>query len=179
MINKDMTVGEVLRSCSDAAMDAVVKIFTDMGMHCLFARIRRRKRSKKPRWCMATTLMSWSQSSIPFSKPNKHRRDSFAHRQGNPNLILVIRFSDSPAHRGAFLSGNSINEQTVDFTGFADFSAEKNYQRGMWIRLWILWINRLLAFPEMWKLWISLWKSGEQLWNTWEFPVEGVCKSDY
>ena len=35
MINKDMTVGEVLRSCSDAAMDAVVKIFTDMGMHCL------------------------------------------------------------------------------------------------------------------------------------------------
>lgn len=32
MINKDMTVGEVLRSCSDAAM----KIFTDMGMHCLF-----------------------------------------------------------------------------------------------------------------------------------------------
>ena len=31
MINKDMTVGEVLRSCSDAAMDAVVKIFTDMG----------------------------------------------------------------------------------------------------------------------------------------------------
>lgn len=36
MINKDMTVGEVLRSCSDTAMDAVVKIFTDMGMHCLF-----------------------------------------------------------------------------------------------------------------------------------------------
>ena len=35
MINKDMTVGEVLRSCSDAAMDAVVKIFTEMGMHCL------------------------------------------------------------------------------------------------------------------------------------------------
>ena len=32
MINKDMTVGEVLRSCSDAAME----IFTDMGMHCLF-----------------------------------------------------------------------------------------------------------------------------------------------
>jgi hypothetical protein len=82
-------------------------------------------------------------------------------------------------HLGAFSSENSINEQTVDFTGFADFSAEKNYQRGMWIRLWILWINRLLAFPEMWKLWISLWKSGEQLWNTWEFPVEGVCKSDY
>ena len=43
---------------------------------------------------MATTLKSWSQSSIPFSKPNKHRRDSFAHRQGNPNLILVILFSD-------------------------------------------------------------------------------------
>lgn len=128
---------------------------------------------------MATTLMSWLQSSIPFSKPNKHRRDSFAHRQGNPNLILVILFSDSPAHRGAFLSGNSINEQTVDFTGFADFSAEKNYQRGMWITLWILWINRLLAFPEMWKLWISLWKNSEQLWNTWEFPMEGVCKSDY
>lgn len=35
----------------------------------------------------------------------------------------------------------------------------------MWIRLWILWINGLLAFPEMWKLWISLWKSGEQLWK--------------
>ena len=49
----------------------------------------------------------------------------------------------------------------------------------MWITLWILWINRLLAFPEMWKLWISLWKNSEQLWNTWEFPVEGVCKSDY
>lgn len=82
-------------------------------------------------------------------------------------------------HLGAFSSENSINEQTVDFTGFSDFSAEKNYQLGMWITLWILWINRLLAFPEMWKLWISLWKSGEQLWNTWEFPVEGVCKSDY
>ena len=26
MINKDMTVGEVLRSCSDAAMDAVVAL---------------------------------------------------------------------------------------------------------------------------------------------------------
>lgn len=128
---------------------------------------------------MATTLKSWLQSSIPFSKPNKHRRDSFAHRQGNPNLILVIRFSDSPVHLGAFSSENSINEQTVDFTGFVDFSAEKNYQRGMWITLWILWINRLLAFPEMWKLWISLWKNGEQLWITWEFPVEGVCKSDY
>ena len=83
------------------------------------------------------------------------------------------------AHLGAFSSENSINEQTVDFTGFSDFSAEKNYQRGMWITLWILWINRLLAFPEMWKLWISLWKNSEQLWNTWEFPVEGVCKSDY
>lgn len=59
------------------------------------------------------------------------------------------------------------------------FPQKKNYQRGMWITLWILWINRLLAFPEMWKLWISLWKSGEQLWNTWEFPVEGVCKNDY
>ena len=33
MINKDMTVGEVLRSCSDAAMDAVVKIFTDMEIN--------------------------------------------------------------------------------------------------------------------------------------------------
>lgn len=65
-------------------------------------------------------------------------------------------------HLGAFSSENSINEQTVDFTGFADFSAEKNYQRGMWITLWI-----------------SLWKNSEQLWNTWEFPVEGVCKSDY
>ena len=27
------------------------------------------------------------------------------------------------------------------------------------------------------KYW--LWINGEQLWNTWEFPVEGVCKSDY
>lgn len=36
MISKDMTVGEVLRSCTDANMEAVVKVFTDMGMHCLF-----------------------------------------------------------------------------------------------------------------------------------------------
>lgn len=79
---------------------------------------------------MATTLMSWLQSSIPFSKPNKHRRDSFAYRQGNPNLILVILFSDLPAHLGAFVSGNNINEQTVDFTGFADFSAEKKLSTG-------------------------------------------------
>ena len=45
MINKDMTVGEVLRSCSDAAMDAVVKIFTDMGMHWLCGLFRRKKLS--------------------------------------------------------------------------------------------------------------------------------------
>lgn len=79
---------------------------------------------------MATTLKSWLQSSIPFSKPNKHRRDSFAHRQGNPNLILVIRFSDSPVHLGAFSSENSINEQTVDFTGFADFPQKKKLSTG-------------------------------------------------
>ncbi len=36
MINKDMTVGQVLTSCADSAMEAVVKIFNDMGMHCLF-----------------------------------------------------------------------------------------------------------------------------------------------
>lgn len=36
MINKDMTVGEVLRSCAEDALEAVVKVFTDMGMHCLF-----------------------------------------------------------------------------------------------------------------------------------------------
>ncbi len=36
MINKDMTVGQVLRSCADEALEAVVKTFTDMGMHCLF-----------------------------------------------------------------------------------------------------------------------------------------------
>ena len=124
---------------------------------------------------MATTLMSWSQSSIPFSKPNKHT--GFLCPQAGESQFdfgnTILGFTC------AFLSGNSINEQTVDFTGFADFSAEKNYQRGMWITLWILWINRLLAFPEMWKLWISLWKNSEQRWNTWEFPVEGVCKSDY
>jgi len=34
------------------------------------------------------------------------------------------------AHLGAFSSENSINEQTVDFTGFADFSAEKKLSTG-------------------------------------------------
>lgn len=125
---------------------------------------------------MATTLKSWLQSSIPFSKPNKHRRDSFAHRQGNPNLILVILFSDLPAHSYLEIV---LTSKPLILLALRTFPQKKNYQRGMWIRLWILWINRLLAFPEMWKLWISLWKSGEQLWNTWEFPVEGVCKSDY
>jgi hybrid cluster-associated redox disulfide protein len=36
MIQKDMTVGQVLRSCAEEALEAVVKVFTDMGMHCLF-----------------------------------------------------------------------------------------------------------------------------------------------
>lgn len=36
MIEKHMTVGEVLSSCDEAHMEAVVKIFSDMGMHCLF-----------------------------------------------------------------------------------------------------------------------------------------------
>ncbi|MBQ8201636.1 MAG: DUF1858 domain-containing protein [Clostridia bacterium] len=36
MINKNMTVGEVLRSCADDALEAVVKVFNAMGMHCLF-----------------------------------------------------------------------------------------------------------------------------------------------
>ncbi len=36
MINKDMTIGEVLRSCADDAFEAVVKVFNGMGMHCLF-----------------------------------------------------------------------------------------------------------------------------------------------
>ena len=36
MINKNMTVGEVLRSCADEALEAVVKVFNEMGMHCLF-----------------------------------------------------------------------------------------------------------------------------------------------
>ncbi len=36
MITQDMTVGEVLRACTDDNIDAVVQIFTDMGMHCLY-----------------------------------------------------------------------------------------------------------------------------------------------
>ena len=36
MINKDMTVGEVLRSCSEEALEDVVRVFNNMGMHCLF-----------------------------------------------------------------------------------------------------------------------------------------------
>lgn len=36
MINKNMTVGEVLRSCADEALEDVVKVFNGMGMHCLF-----------------------------------------------------------------------------------------------------------------------------------------------
>jgi hybrid cluster-associated redox disulfide protein len=36
MIHKDMTVGEVLRSCSEEALEDVVRVFNNMGMHCLF-----------------------------------------------------------------------------------------------------------------------------------------------
>ena len=35
-IHKDMTVGEVLRSCSEEALENVVAVFGAMGMHCLF-----------------------------------------------------------------------------------------------------------------------------------------------
>ena len=35
-IHKDMTVGEVLRSCSEEALEDVVRVFNSMGMHCLF-----------------------------------------------------------------------------------------------------------------------------------------------
>lgn len=35
-IQKDMTVGEVLRSCAEDALEDVVRVFNDMGMHCLF-----------------------------------------------------------------------------------------------------------------------------------------------
>ena len=36
MIHKDMTVGEVLRSCAEEALEDVVAVFNGMGMHCLF-----------------------------------------------------------------------------------------------------------------------------------------------
>ena len=36
MINKDMTVGQVLRSCAEEALEDVVAVFNAMGMHCLF-----------------------------------------------------------------------------------------------------------------------------------------------
>ena len=36
MIHKDMTVGEVLRSCAEEALEDVVAVFNSMGMHCLF-----------------------------------------------------------------------------------------------------------------------------------------------
>ncbi len=35
-IHKDMTVGEVLCSCAEEALEDVVRVFNDMGMHCLF-----------------------------------------------------------------------------------------------------------------------------------------------
>lgn len=35
-IVKDMTVGQVLRSCSEEALENVVAVFNSMGMHCLF-----------------------------------------------------------------------------------------------------------------------------------------------
>ena len=35
-IHKDMTVGEVLRSCAEDALEDVVRVFNEMGMHCLF-----------------------------------------------------------------------------------------------------------------------------------------------
>lgn len=36
MIHKDMTVGEVLRTCSEEALENVVAVFGAMGMHCLY-----------------------------------------------------------------------------------------------------------------------------------------------
>jgi len=36
MIHKDMTVGEVLRTCSEETLEDVVAVFNAMGMHCLF-----------------------------------------------------------------------------------------------------------------------------------------------
>lgn len=36
MIHKNMTVGEVLRSCAEEALEDVVAVFNSMGMHCLF-----------------------------------------------------------------------------------------------------------------------------------------------
>lgn len=36
MINQNMTIGEVLRSCAEEAFEDVVKVFNGMGMHCLF-----------------------------------------------------------------------------------------------------------------------------------------------
>lgn len=35
-IHKNMTVGEVLRSCAEDALEDVVRVFNEMGMHCLF-----------------------------------------------------------------------------------------------------------------------------------------------
>ncbi len=36
MISKDMTVGQVMFTCAEDAMEDVVKVFNSMGMHCLF-----------------------------------------------------------------------------------------------------------------------------------------------
>lgn len=36
MIHKEMTVGEVLRTCAEEALEDVVAVFNAMGMHCLF-----------------------------------------------------------------------------------------------------------------------------------------------
>lgn len=36
MISKDMTVGQVMFTCAEDALEAVVKVFSAMGMHCLF-----------------------------------------------------------------------------------------------------------------------------------------------
>lgn len=36
MISKDMTVGQVMFTCAEDALEEVVKVFSAMGMHCLF-----------------------------------------------------------------------------------------------------------------------------------------------
>ena len=36
MISKDMTVGQVMFTCDETALEDVVKVFNAMGMHCLF-----------------------------------------------------------------------------------------------------------------------------------------------
>ncbi len=36
MISKDMTIGQVMFTCDEDALEDVIKVFNEMGMHCLF-----------------------------------------------------------------------------------------------------------------------------------------------